>query len=458
MQLVLGGRSQATTQCTCLLDVGLHVQQHARSYARGGVQPTSLVHHPLLASEAVLGELGKVLPSLPRCLAREAAGVCQQCMGDTATPMDVDPQPSAPGPLSDSHRELLRLTYVHAANLIRNPLVQNYVTVAERQDTHVSATVLSSAICSSAEAAAQARGPLAQQQARSMAERIGVLVHEGEATRPQRHALFVHAGLTPRPGSMAAARAQALQRAIRSPNQPAKGAAEQDDGAISDPEAWSMPDEDPYTCSDSDEDEGPSPATPCMSHPSPPTTPAAAPATAQATPPSPLLTKADGTPIAGGGPMDISVEAGLFPMIFTWGKGWYKWARHSCLTNYLRMRMLMPFSFFTLYLPFLLLMFVVHQQHMLAACLVDQVLQRDVARERRRNPHATDSEVVSSLLRNRIPATLTGSPSYFRNNLADLQCMVDKYKLPHLFMTLTADEVSSTRWPEMVDLDQCLDK
>ena len=418
--LVLQG-SQVNTQCTCLLDVGFSVQQAASGFARGDMHPTSLIHHPLVTSEAVVEQLSAVLTALPGHMQREAS--CQQCLS---------PAPATPTPPNASY-EVARLTSILSLNLLRNPLMQNYTTVVERNGALISASVLSASISSAAEVAARARGPLAAQQAPAVTSGFGILVHQGNNSKPQHHALFVQDGLTPRPAHAVAA----------TPNTPSPFlAATRDAGDDSDSEPASSdydsePDYDSCASSDYEDD--------LESDPLPAVGPA-----------EPLITHADGTPVAGGGELGVSVEAGLFPMLYTHGRGWYAWAKNSCLTNYLRMRTSQVFSFFTLYLPFLLLMFVVHQQHMLAACLVDQVLQQDVARERRRNPAATESEIIGSLLKHRVPATLVGSPSYFRENLADLQCMVSKLGLPHLFLTLTSDEVSPTRWKEVDDLDKCL--
>ncbi len=42
--------------------------------------------------------------------------------------------------------------------------------------------------------------------------------------------------------------------------------------------------------------------------------------------------------------------------------------------------------------------------------------------------------------------------------LQDLLAMVDRYGMPTLFLTLTADEVSTTRWQEVDDIEILLSK
>lgn len=472
MRRVLQG-NQLATQCTSLLDVGLHVQEHAHGFQRGSIAPRSLVHQPLLAADDVVAGLSTVLPTLPLHMHANAAG-------ETAAPAHRAP-PCPPGcdaasdaamagsaeddsgseyedALSDSGDldDAGRVLQVHCTNMLRNPLVQHYVTVGERRDAHVPASALSRSLCDANDAAARARGPLARQQHAAAAAGIGILVDERQAPH-QRHARFVQDGLVPRTSPAAPDADEPCwydaQDGSSDPWVGVTGAAacgahdacDSDDDACSidsdcsaaagwgayssGADSGSGSDDDSDSASDISDDAG-----------------------------EPLRTRPDGTPVAGGGKMGVSVEAGLFPMIFTHARGWYRWARRSCLNHYLRMRMLTVFSLFTLYLPYLLYMFAVRQQHLLAAAMVDQVLQRDVARQRRRHPHATDSELVQDLLRNRVPATLTNSPAYFRSNLADLQCMVAKLGMPRLFLTLTEDEISTSRWDEIADLEQCMDR
>ena len=437
LRSVLEG-NQIATQCCSLLDVGLHVQEKAQCFARGNLHTSSLLHHPLVTSTDLVQGLSSVLQTLPQHMHSDAAAA-PRAYSSEATISDGSGSSTDTSDDSDMD-DAARVQQVLCANLLTNPLVQNYVTVAERTDTHITATALDRSICDTLEAAERNRGPLAKQQARSLVSSVGVLVDQRPAA-VQRHACYVHAGLLPR--SIADHDADSTDDDEAYTDCESEGDSEE-------AEEWSdasdaLPDTSDVYASDDDS---------AYSEDGDTTTSAAA-APAR---PVPLTTRADGTPISGDSKRGISLEAGLFPMLFTHGRGWYRWARRSCLANYLRMRACMVFYMFTLYLPFLLYMFVVRQQHLLAACLVDQVLQRDVARQRRRNPDATNSEVVANLLRQRVPATLVNSPAYFRNSLADLQCMVNALGMPHLFLTLTEDEVSETRWRELKDLDERLNR
>ena len=65
-------------------------------------------------------------------------------------------------------------------------------------------------------------------------------------------------------------------------------------------------------------------------------------------------------------------------------------------------------------------------------------------------------DVLKHITRYKLPGTVAGSPSWFRDKLADLLAVVDNDTLPGLFLTLTADEHSPTRWPEMDALESVL--
>ena len=56
-----------------------------------------------------------------------------------------------------------------------------------------------------------------------------------------------------------------------------------------------------------------------------------------------------------------------------------------------------------------------------------------------------------------VPPTLEGSPRDHRERLEDLLTLVNKFGLPHLMVTMTADETSGLRWKEIDDLDRILD-
>ena len=56
-----------------------------------------------------------------------------------------------------------------------------------------------------------------------------------------------------------------------------------------------------------------------------------------------------------------------------------------------------------------------------------------------------------------VPPQLEGSPRCHRERLEDLLTLVKDFGLPHLLITLTADETSELRWSEIGDLEHILD-
>ena len=153
-------------------------------------------------------------------------------------------------------------------------------------------------------------------------------------------------------------------------------------------------------------------------------------------------------------PEATSLEQALFPYLFPHGTG--AWDGGMQLTHYLRMRMTALFSPFTLCKSYLLLMYHLRQSHMLAGAASEQVLQRDMDNYMRYNPSANTQQILSNVLKHSIPASVPGSPAYFKQQLQDLLARVAKWGLPHFFLTLTADEASGMRWTEITDLETLL--
>ena len=60
---------------------------------------------------------------------------------------------------------------------------------------------------------------------------------------------------------------------------------------------------------------------------------------------------------------------------------------------------------------------------------------------------------MQNILRFSLPASIPGTPSWHRKALKDLISMVDAWGFPNIFITFTADEVSSTKWPEIYTIE-----
>jgi len=65
-------------------------------------------------------------------------------------------------------------------------------------------------------------------------------------------------------------------------------------------------------------------------------------------------------------------------------------------------------------------------------------------------------EAEQDILKHKLPKTTPYSPLWYKNKLYDVQAMTAKHGLPFLFMTLTVDDVSSTKWTEYTDLEEIL--
>jgi len=71
-------------------------------------------------------------------------------------------------------------------------------------------------------------------------------------------------------------------------------------------------------------------------------------------------------------------------------------------------------------------------------------------------PNLDEGEVMKEVLRKSVGATVPGSCSWYRQQLEQLKCKARRWGLPHLFLTLTADEFSDTCFPEMDELAKLL--
>lgn len=70
-------------------------------------------------------------------------------------------------------------------------------------------------------------------------------------------------------------------------------------------------------------------------------------------------------------------------------------------------------------------------------------------REARLHPQMSEQERIRNVATFVLPANVAGSPSYHRKARNDLICISHHHGLPHLFLTLTADEHTELRWPEV---------
>ena len=87
----------------------------------------------------------------------------------------------------------------------------------------------------------------------------------------------------------------------------------------------------------------------------------------------------------------ISCEAAMFPFLFPQGTGWFdKASTTDTFVTYLRYRMSCLFSCYTLYKPYLLLMYQLRQAVVSANSLSQVALERDIVKYKRQHPGCTD--------------------------------------------------------------------
>ncbi len=87
----------------------------------------------------------------------------------------------------------------------------------------------------------------------------------------------------------------------------------------------------------------------------------------------------------------MTCEAAVFPFLFPQGKGMYiKEPSTPPLSVYLHYRMLELFSPFTLYKPYLLVMFQLRQAVVTANSITSVALEKDIVRYKKKHPGCTD--------------------------------------------------------------------
>lgn len=150
--------------------------------------------------------------------------------------------------------------------------------------------------------------------------------------------------------------------------------------------------------------------------------------------------------------MQLTLELAVFVALFPQGEGYFDGDGH--LSDYLQDRMKASFSVFTLYKPYLSIMFLVRQCDMLKRNVKSQVLEKGLRNYVKCHPGATEEEAMKHTMKHVVPDTMPETPRWHYQRLQDLLAVVDKQKsLPHLFLTLTMDDTSELRWSCVNDID-----
>jgi hypothetical protein len=101
-------------------------------------------------------------------------------------------------------------------------------------------------------------------------------------------------------------------------------------------------------------------------------------------------------------------------------------------------------------------MFLIRQADQLRRSCSTSVLERDMAGYKKLHPGCSEQDVMKNVLKHTVPSSMPGTPGWHYNSLQDLLHMVERLGLPHLFVTVTADEVSELRWTSIVDVEEQL--
>eukprot|EP00983_Pelagomonas_calceolata_P075172 1152879-Pelagomonas_calceolata.AAC.1 len=95
--------------------------------------------------------------------------------------------------------------------------------------------------------------------------------------------------------------------------------------------------------------------------------------------------------------------------------------------------------------------------HVLALGIPDPAVPHDGHQVKlpsiRKFTEASEDKVYESVAKCKVPGDFAGLPTWYWSALKDLQCMVESYGTPDLFLTLTADEVSPTRFFEISNME-----
>jgi hypothetical protein len=148
------------------------------------------------------------------------------------------------------------------------------------------------------------------------------------------------------------------------------------------------------------------------------------------------------------------VEAALFPHLFLQGDGYM--SPEYALHRYCVLRMRQSFSIFTLYKPYVLVLYVLLSMQRCISAMKAYDTRQKAIRIRSRNPDVSRTALTKKLLKRALPATLYQSPQWWRHQLNDMKAIVNHRGLPTFFLTLTADEFSEFRFSEMKTLERFL--
>ena len=66
----------------------------------------------------------------------------------------------------------------------------------------------------------------------------------------------------------------------------------------------------------------------------------------------------------------------------------------------------------------------------------------------------TEQDVLQHITKYNLPSSIQGTPRWHKSQLQNLLAMVEKFGMPHFFLTLTTDETSSLHWEEITNIEE----
>jgi len=168
-----------------------------------------------------------------------------------------------------------------------------------------------------------------------------------------------------------------------------------------------------------------------------------------------LDVRSDGRPTMETSDSGLSLEEAAFPMLFPSGTG-TRGETKTSLKDYLKYRMRNMLSPFTMYMPYVLLMFMLLRGHQLMQGVKNICLESEYDRYMKANPNARPEDAFRHLYVSKVPDTVVGSVRWQKENLLDLQAKINKHGPADFFLTFTCDEFTDTRFPEYDKLQELL--
>ena len=141
----------------------------------------------------------------------------------------------------------------------------------------------------------------------------------------------------------------------------------------------------------------------------------------------------------------MTLEALMFPYLFPDVNKVYSQAHN--IHSYIKYRSQQMFSLVTFLPQYIFYLYQV-KQALSFDRKVEVCLEHEFHKVRKKHPNATEEEIMTIILKEKLPNDLQNSPAYFKKQLKNLLAMVKKYGMPTLFVTFTADERSGNRWTE----------